>query len=98
MLAEMEGLKEQSVYKFMNNMIVSKGATPYEGIYLGIDNDLQGSAFDNLSKLSYTDKEGRDVEFKRCVAHDLDIPKANIPFIQKQRISIGRLANDRCYT
>ena len=24
MLAEMEGLKEQSVYKFMNNMIVSK--------------------------------------------------------------------------
>lgn len=80
MLAEMEGLKEQSVYKFMNNMIVSKGATPYEGIYLGIDNDPAGQRFfDNLSKLSYTDKEGRDVEFKRCVAHDLDIPKANIP-------------------
>ncbi|MDK6479830.1 hypothetical protein QP171_15115, partial [Enterococcus faecalis] len=75
-----EGLKEQSVYKFMNNMIVSKGATPYEGIYLGIDNDPAGQRFfDNLSKLSYTDKEGRDVEFKRCVAHDLDIPKANIP-------------------
>ena len=80
MLAEMEGLKEQSVYKFMDNMIVSKGATPYKGIYLGIDNDPAGQRFfDNLSKISYTDKEGRDVEFKRCVAHDLDIPKANIP-------------------
>ena len=44
MLAEMEGLKEQSVYKFMNNMIVSK-ATPYEGIYLGIDNDPAGQRF-----------------------------------------------------
>ena len=45
MLAEMEGLKEQSVYKFMNNMIVSKGATLHEGIYLGIDNDPAGQRF-----------------------------------------------------
>ncbi|MGH2242798.1 hypothetical protein ACQ1ZO_17235, partial [Enterococcus faecalis] len=65
----MEGLKEQYVYKFMNNMIVSKGATSYEGIYLGIDNDpAVQSFFNNISKVSYTDKDGRDVEFKRCVA------------------------------
>lgn len=38
MLAAMDGLKEQSVYKFINQMYLSKGSLPHEGIYLGVDN------------------------------------------------------------
>ena len=53
---------------------------PYEGIYLGIDNDPAGQRFLIIFQNFLTQtKRGRDVEFKRCVAHDLDIPKANIP-------------------
>lgn len=85
MLAEMEGLKEQSIYKFINQMYVSKGALPHEGIYIGVDNDRAGHRFfDNLSKLSYVINEtGQETHFKKLIPHDLDIPKENIPIYQE---------------
>lgn len=79
MLAEMEGLKEQSVYKFIEQMYISKGALPTEGIYLGVDNDFAGHRFfDNLSKLSYVDPNGKEFSFEKLIPHDRDIPKSNL--------------------
>ena len=85
MLAEMEGLKEQSVYKFINQMYISKGSLPQEGIYIGVDNDQASHRFfDNLSKLSYVINEtGQEINFKKLIPHDLDIPKENIPAYQE---------------
>lgn len=85
MLAAMDGLKEQSVYKFINQMYLSKGSLPHEGIYLGVDNDHAGHRFfDNLSKLSYVINEtGQEIHFKKLIPHDLDIPKENIPIYQE---------------
>lgn len=84
MLAEMEGLKEQSVYNFINQMYLSKGSLPHEGIYIGVDNDRPGHRFfDNLSKLTYVINEtGQEIQFKKLIPHDLDIPKENIPIYQ----------------
>lgn len=79
MLAEMEGLKEQSVYKFIEQMYISKGALPTEGIYLGVDNDFAGHRFfDNLSKLSYVDPTGKEFSFNKLIPHDRQIPKSNL--------------------
>lgn len=79
MLAEMEGLKEQSIYKFIEQMYLSKGALPHEGIYLGVDNDFAGQRFfDNLSKLSYVDPTGKEFSFQKMIPHDRDIPKSNL--------------------
>lgn len=85
MLAEMEGLKEQSVYKFINQMYLSKGSLPHEGIYIGVDNDPAGHRFfDNLSKLSYVINEtGQEIHYKKLIPHDLDIPKENIPIYEE---------------
>lgn len=91
MLAEMEGLKEQSVYKFINQMYLSKGSLPHEGIYIGVDNDQAGHRFfDNLSKLSYVINEtGQEIHFKKLIPHDLDIPKENIPIYQEAASSFN---------
>lgn len=85
MLTEMEGLKEQSVYRFVEQMHISKGALPTEGIYLGVDNDPAGQRFfDNLSKLSYIERNsGKEIQFKNLIPHDLDIPQSNLSTYQK---------------
>lgn len=85
MLASMDGLKEQSVYKFISQMYIAKGALPYEGVYLGVDNDPAGHRFfDNLSKLSYVINETKqEIKFKKLIPNDLDIPKKNISIYQK---------------
>ncbi|NTP84383.1 DUF3991 domain-containing protein [Enterococcus faecium] len=85
MLASMDGLKEQSVYKFISQMYISKGSLPHEGIYLGVDNDPAGHRFfDNLSKLSYVINETKqEIKFKKLIPNDLDIPKKNISMYQE---------------
>lgn len=85
MLTEMEGLKEQSVYKFVEQMYISKGALPTEGIYLGVDNDpAEQRFFDSLSKLTYIERNsGKEIQFKNLISLDLDIPQSNLSTYQK---------------
>lgn len=85
MLTEMEGIKEQSVYRFVEQMHISKGALPTEGIYLSVDNDPSGQRFfDNLSRLNYIEKNsGKEIQFKNLIPHDLDIPQSNLSTYQE---------------
>lgn len=75
----MEGLKQKSVFSFMNHMFVSKGTFPTEGVFFGIDNDSKGHIFmDQMTKFQFQDKEGREVLLKNLIPQDLQIPKSNI--------------------
>ncbi|WP_427814938.1 DUF3991 domain-containing protein (plasmid) [Enterococcus sp. 22-H-5-01] len=91
MLAEMDGLKEESVFKFVNQMYLAKGALPTEGIYLGVDNDAPGHRFfDNMSKLSYVVNETKqEIRFESLIPHDLDIPRNNIAVYQEKATTLG---------
>lgn len=42
MLASTEGTKEKAVYNFMNYMYLSKKQLPFNGVYIGSDNDIAG--------------------------------------------------------
>lgn len=75
MLADIEGLKPNSVYKFIEYMHVGKGILPKE-IYLGVDNDRAGSRLiDQFRDMTLVNKEtGEPIYFHPLVPYDSAIP------------------------
>lgn len=56
LLVDLEGLKSNTVEKFMATLINDKGGSIEEGIIVAVDNDAAGQKFvDKLSKYSFTD-------------------------------------------
>lgn len=92
MLVDMEGVKAKSIFKFTNQMILSKGTTPHEGIYIGTDNDVAGhKLMDEVRNIAFVDKEGNDIEMVNLIPNDFDIPQENIEIYQQ--VCKGELAD-----
>lgn len=65
-LGDLEGLKEETVKKFLDYVVVGKGAKNIETVYLGVDNDHAASRF--CEKFMHFEK------FQRLVPYDNVVP------------------------
>ncbi|OTN83671.1 hypothetical protein A5819_003098 [Enterococcus sp. 7E2_DIV0204] len=88
MLASTEGTKEKAVYNFMNYMYLSKKQLPFNGVYIGSDNDIAGQKmlekFIGKSFVYQKEKEEHlDIIFFNNVPNDSQIPQRNIDVYQK---------------
>lgn len=58
MLADLEGLKHNSVEKFITYLVNEQQGSIQEGVIVAVDNDVAGQCFvDKLSKFQFTDHE-----------------------------------------
>ena len=87
-LASTEGTKEKAVYHFMNYMYLSKKQLPFNGVYIGSDNDAAGQKM--LEKFigksfiyQKENEEHMDIVFYNNVPNDSQIPQKNIDSYQK---------------
>lgn len=86
MLVEIEGVKAPSVFKFLNQMYLSKGTIP-KNIYMGVDNDPAGQILmDNFRGLEYQGPDGELVSFKNNIPTDNQILSDHVT-LYKQAVS-----------
>lgn len=67
MLVSMDGLKQQSVFNFVEQMYLTKGTSATEGVFFGVDNDKAGHKFiDGMFENQF--------KFNRLIPFDDQIP------------------------
>ncbi|MEK4448618.1 DUF3991 domain-containing protein [Bacillus sp. FSL M8-0052] len=78
-LISMNGLKEKTIINMINHTVRSRGITPTEGVFIGVDNDKAGQKFmDKVKNYIFSTKDGKDIVFHNLIAGDRQIPRAYI--------------------
>lgn len=82
-LISMNGLKEKTIMNMIKHTYLTRGTTPVQGIYLGIDNDKAGHKFmDKLRDLKFQGKDGQEFKIENLIPDDKSIPREYIPVYQ----------------